>query len=121
MSLKPQTFDPVPAETARITKAAFPQGNTYIQRRDVFGTLYEDESVVPLLASRGQPAMAPACLARVTVMQFAEGLSDRQAAKAVRGRIDWKYALGLELTEPGFDASVLSEFRPRLLAGQAEA
>ena len=54
-------------------------------------------------------------------MQFAAGLSNRQAAKAVRGRIDWKYALGLDLTDPGFDASVLSEFRPRLLAGQAEA
>ena len=121
MSLKPQTFDPVPAETARITKAAFPQGNTYIQMRDVFGTLYTDEAFAPLFASRGQPAMAPACLALVTVMQFAEGLSDRQAANAVRGRIDWKYALGLELTDPGFDASVLSEFRTRLLAGQAEA
>jgi transposase len=121
MSLKPQTFDPVPAETARITKAAFPQGNTYIQMRDVFGTLYADEAFAPLFASRGQPAMAPTCLALVTVMQFAEGLSDRQAANAVRGRIDWKYALGLELTDPGFDASVLSEFRTRLLAGQAEA
>jgi transposase len=53
-------------------------------------------------------------------MQFAEGLSDRQAADAVRGRIDWKYALALPLTDPGFDASVLSEFRSRLLAGQAE-
>jgi transposase len=48
-------------------------------------------------------------------------LSDRQAANAVRGQIDWKYALGLELTDPGFDASVLSEFRTRLIAGQAEA
>jgi len=90
MSLQPQTFDPVPAETARITNAAFPQGNTYRQRRDVFGTLYADEAFAPLFASRGQPAMAPACLALVTVRQFAEGLSDRQAANAVRGRIDWK-------------------------------
>ena len=61
MSLQPQTFDPVPAETARITKAAFPQGNTYIQMRDAFGTLYADEAFAPLFASRGQPAMAPAC------------------------------------------------------------
>jgi transposase len=121
MALKPQTFDPVPAETARVAKAAFPQGNTYIQMRDVFGALYADEAFAPLFSPRGQPAMAPACLALVTVMQFAEGLPDRQAANAVRGRIDWKYALDLELTDPGFDASVLSEFRTRLLAGQAEA
>ena len=53
-------------------------------------------------------------------MQFVEGLSDRQAAEAVRGRIDWKYALGLELTDPGFDHTVLSEFRSRLVNGQAE-
>src|SRR5213075_628877 len=59
-------------------------------------------------------------LALVLVLQFAEGLSDRQAADAVRGRIDWKYALALDLTDPGFDASVLSEFRSRLVAGQAE-
>jgi transposase len=121
MSLKPRTFDPVPAETARVAQAAFPQGNTYIQMRDVFGALYADEAFTPLFSPRGQPALAPACLALVTVMQFAEGLSGRQAAHAVRGRIDWKYALGLELTDPGFDASVLSEFRTRLLAGQAEA
>jgi transposase len=60
-------------------------------------------------------------MAMVTVMQFAEALSDRQAANAARGHIDWKYALGLELTDPGFDASVLSEFHGRLIACQAEA
>jgi Transposase domain (DUF772) len=52
----------------------------------------------------------------VTVLQFAENLTDRQAADAVRGRIDWKYLLGLELTDPGFDFSVLSQFRTRLVA-----
>jgi Transposase domain (DUF772) len=61
----------------------------------------------------------PARLALVSVLQFAEGLSDRQAADAVRARIDWKYALGLELTNTGFDASVLSEFRARLVGGGA--
>jgi transposase len=60
-------------------------------------------------------------LALVTLLQFAENLSDRRAAEAVRGRIDWKYLLGLELTDPGFDASVLSEFRSRLVAGGASA
>jgi len=56
----------------------------------------------------------------ITVMQFAENLSDRQAADAVRGRIDWKYVLGLSLTDPGFDHTVLSEFRSRLIAGKSE-
>lgn len=121
MSLKPQMFDPVPDETSRIAKAAFPHGNVYMQMRDAFGALYADQAFAPLFSQRGQPGAAPACLALVTVMQFAEGLSDRQAANAVRGHIDWKYALGLELTDPGFDASVLSEFRTRLIAGQAEA
>src|SRR6266511_2964013 len=69
-----------------------------------------------LFAVRGRPAVSPARLALVSVLQFAEGLSDRQAADAVRGRIDWKYALGLELADTGFDASVLSEFRARLAA-----
>lgn len=63
---------------------------------------------------RGNPR-SPARLTLVLLRQFAEGLSDRQAADAVRTRIDWKYLLGLELTDPGFDFSVLSEFRQRLL------
>jgi transposase len=91
-----------------------------MRMRDAFGALYTDETFAPLFSRRGQPAEAPGRLALVTVMQFAEGLSDRQAADAVRSRIDWKYALALKLTDPGFDASVLSEFRGRLLAGQAE-
>ena len=73
-----------------------------------------------LFPTHGQPAFAPWRLALVTILQFAEGLADRQAADAVRSRIDWKYALRLELTDPGFDASVLCEFRTRLIAGSAE-
>jgi transposase len=88
--------------------------------RDALGTIYEDADFASLFPSRGQPAEPPWRLALVTIMQFAEGLSDRQAADAVRGRIDWKYALSLELTDAGFDASVLSEFRARLVAGAAE-
>jgi transposase len=49
-----------------------------------------------------------------------ENLTDRQAADAVRSRLDWKYALSLELTDPGFDHTVLSEFRTRLVAQTAE-
>jgi transposase len=88
--------------------------------RDQIGVLWQDEDFAGLFPTRGQPALAPWRLALVTVMQFAENLSDRQAAEAVRARIDWKYALGLELTDPGFDFSVLSEFRSRLLSGGAE-
>lgn len=121
MSLKPRSFDSIPEETVRAARAAFPKGNVYLRMRDEFGALYADEAFAELFSTRGQPAEAPGCLALVTVMQFAEGVSDRQAADAVRARIDWKYALGLKLTDAGFDASVLSEFRARLVAGGAEA
>jgi len=80
-----------------------------MQMRDTLGPLYEDKQFAALFSSTGRPAEAPARLALVLVLQFAEGLSDRQAADAVRGRIDWKYALALELTDPGFDASVLDQ------------
>ncbi len=120
MSLHPQSPGPIPAETARVARAAFPKGNSYLQMRDVLGPIYDDTRFAPLFATRGRPAEVPWRLALITVMQFAEGLSDRQTANAVRGRIDWKYALGLELTDPGFDFSVLSEFRARLVAGSAE-
>ena len=96
MSLKPQAVRPIPAETARVAEAAFPKRNVYMRMRDQFGELYADGTFADLFPERGQPAESPACLALITVMQFAEGLSDRQAADAVRGRIDWKYALGLD-------------------------
>lgn len=121
MSLKPTTPEEIPAQTVAVAQAAFPQGNLYIKLRDEFETLFQDEQFVALYPKRGQPAEAPWRLALVTVMQFMEHLTDRQAAEAVRGRIDWKYVLGLELTDPGFDYSVLCEFRARLLAGEAEA
>jgi transposase len=120
MCLHPRSVDPVPQETARVAKAAFPKGTTYMTMRDTLGAIFEDEDFAHLFPRRGQPAMAPWRLALVTIMQFAEGLSDRQAADAVRARIDWKYALSLELADAGFDASVLSEFRSRLLEGDSE-
>jgi transposase len=120
MSLKPQAIGPVPEETARIARAAYPRGNIYLQLRDTLGTIYKDEQFADLFPQRGQPAEAPWRLALVCVMQFREGLSDRQAADAVRGRLDWKYLLGLELDDPGFDHSVLVEFRHRLLSGNRE-
>jgi transposase len=120
MCLHPRSVDLVPEETARVARAAFPKGTVYMTMKDTLGEMFEDEDFAHLFPSRGQPAMAPWRLALVTIMQFAEGLSDRQAADAVRARIDCKYALSLELDDPGFDASVLSEFRTRLLEGGSE-
>src|SRR5688500_11477168 len=91
MSRRPRQPDAVPAETARVARAAFPKGNAYVRLRDELGVVYTDEQFAGLFPRRGQPALAPWRLALVSVLQFAEDLSDRQAADAVRGRIDWKY------------------------------
>jgi len=116
MTLHPLDQWVVPTETARVAGAAFPKGNVYMKMYDCLGQLYVDSNFQQLFPARcGQSAISPAKLALITVMQFAEGLTDRQAADAVRGRIDWKYALGLELTDQGFNFSVLSEFRSRLV------
>jgi transposase len=118
--MHPQSIPAIPEETARVARIILPQGNVYLQMRDEFGSLYKDEDFRDLFPLCGQPAKAPWRLALVTLMQFAEGLTDRQAADAVRTRIDWKYVLSLELTDAGFDFSVLSEFRSRLLSNGAE-
>jgi transposase len=120
MSLHPQPDYPIPEETRRVAHAAFPDGNFCLRIADELGDLYRDDQFADLFPDRGQPALAPARIALASVLQFVEGLSDRQAADAVRGRIDWKYALGLELTDAGFDHTVLSEFRSRLVYNQAE-
>jgi transposase len=111
IALKPQEFAPIPEETVRIARATYPKGTVFMHMRDELGTIYQDTSFAYLFSYTGQPAEAPWRLALVTVMQFAENLTDRQAAEAVRGRIDWKYALSLEITDQGFDHTVLSEFR----------
>jgi transposase len=120
MSLHPHVIEPVPDETARIAHAAFPKGHPYLTFRDALGTIFQDEDFTTLFPAWGQPGLPPWRLALVTIMQFRENLADRQAAEAVRARIDWKYLLSLDLTDPGFDFSVLSEFRDRLLVGSAE-
>ena len=117
MSMRPKPIGPLPEDTARVARAAFPKGNLCMQMRDVLGTNYDDEDFSELFEVRGRPAIAPWRLALVTLMQFSEGLSDRQAAEAVRARIDWRYALALRLSDPGFNFSVLPEFRTRLLEG----
>ncbi|NJO21523.1 MAG: transposase, partial [Spirulinaceae cyanobacterium RM2_2_10] len=119
MSLQTHPIPPIPDLTAKVAQRAFRKGNVYMQMRDVLGTFFTDDQFTDLYPADGQPAYAPWRLALVSVMQFAENLTDRQAADAVRSRIDWKYALSLELTDEGFDFSVLSEFRQRLLEHKA--
>lgn len=120
MSLHPCPAFEVPEETARIAHAAFPKGNIYIRMRDQLGAFFTDKQFASLFSEHGQPAFSPWRLALISIMQFVEDLSDRQATDAVRGRIDWKYLLGLELEDSGFDYSILSEFRQRLVSGGLE-
>jgi transposase len=119
MSMRPRLVPDIPEETLRIAQAAFPKGNVYMQMRDAWEGIYTDEQFADLYPADGQLSIAPWRLALVTVMQFMEDLSDCQAAEAVRDRIAWKYVLSLELSNPGFDASVLSEFRQRLVKHEA--
>jgi transposase len=120
MSLKSLPIPPVPEEMANVARAVFPRGNVFMQLRDTLGTIYTDKVFADLFPTHGQPAEAPWRLALITIFQFMEHLTDRQAADAVRDRLAWKYALSLELTDVGFDHTVLSEFRSRLVEGNAE-
>ena len=88
MSLRPPPIAPVPPDTVRVARAAFPKGTPYLTLRDALGTIFQDDTFVDLYSREGQPGLAPWQLALVTVMQFREHLADRQAAEAVRGRID---------------------------------
>jgi transposase len=118
--LRPERNHEIPELTRFVAREALPNGSIFMMLRDELGPIFEDEDFADLYPSMGQPAESPARLALVTVMQFADNLTDRQAAQAVRERISWKYALGLELTDPGFHYSVLSEFRQRLVASSVE-
>jgi transposase len=121
MSMQPRPWPEVPEETARVAKSAFRRGGSLaIRIRDELGSWYEDGDFAAAYPVRGKPGISPAQLAMVTVLQFCEDLTDRQAADEVRGRVDWKYCLGLELADEGFDASVLTGFRERLVEGGAE-
>jgi transposase len=116
MSMRPRALPKVPAQTAAVARAAFARGSLAMRVRDELGEVFFDGAFLDAFAVRGRPGISPGQLVLVTVLQFAENLTDRQAADAVRGRIDWKYLLGLELTDPGFDFTVLSQFRTRLVA-----
>ncbi|WP_219529094.1 transposase, partial [Nonomuraea guangzhouensis] len=121
MSMQPRPWPEIPELTARVARAAFPKGTMAMRVRDALGPLFADAEFAGMFGVRGRPGLSPGQLALVSVLQYAENLSDRQAADAVRGRIEWKYALGLELEDPGFDFSVLSGFRARLVEhGQEE-
>lgn len=120
MPVRPGEWPEVPEQTALIARAAFPKGSLPMRLRDGLGPWCRDEDFAGLYQDGpGRPGLSPAQLMVVTVLQFTEDLTDRQAADAVRGRIDWKYCLGLDLADSGFDFSVLSLFRSRLLAGDA--
>lgn len=120
MSLQAPVVYIIPEDTERVARQAFPKGNPYLRIADELGPLYANAQFADLFSKTGQPALDPARLALITVFQFMEGLSDEQAADAVRARLDWKYALALPLTDPGFDSSVLCEFRARLVEGGQE-
>ncbi|MFJ3251246.1 transposase, partial [Streptomyces sp. NPDC088770] len=86
-----------------------------MRARDRLGEVFADEPFTGAFGRRGAPGLPPAVLSLVTVLQFAENLTDRQAAAMAVRAIDWKYAIGAELTDTGFDATVLSRFRTRLV------
>jgi transposase len=116
MTWRPHPLHPVPEATAAAVKAAFPKGNLYVELRTELGAIYHDDLFAGFYAEQGHPVEVPPWrLALVTLMQYIEGLTDRQAADAVRRCIDWKYALSLELTDAGFDFTLLHDFRQRLL------
>jgi transposase len=110
----------IPDATARAAQRAFPKGNRYLTLYQTLGPIFTNPDFADLYDHRGRPAEAPARLALVLVFQHIEQLGDAEAAEAVRARLDWKYALALELDDPGFDATILGDFRTRLLAAGAE-
>src|SRR5215510_4618905 len=116
MTWRPHPLPPVPEATAAAVKAAFPKGNLYVDLHTEIGAIYDAHFFADFYADRGHPVeVAPWRLALATVMQYIEGLTDRQTADAVRRCMDWKYALSLELTDAGFDFTLLHDFRQRLL------
>jgi transposase len=115
MQAKP--WPDVPELTGRVARMSNPKPGLAMLIRDELGEVWADQRFAAAFGVRGRPGISPGQLMMVTVLQFAEDLTDRQAAAAVRERITWKYALGLELEDPGFDPTVLSEFRARLVDG----
>jgi transposase len=120
LSLQPQKVPEIPEETARIARILFPKRNKYLWLRDELEASYQDEHFLKCYPKTGQTAEQPWRLAMMRVIQYMDNYTDRQAAEALKTRIDLKYTLSLELTDPGCDFSVLSEFRSRLQAHESE-
>lgn len=120
MSLKPHPPRDMPAELARIGAKLLPPESPYRLVGDQLYAKYRDEDYADLYPAEGQPGKSPVDLAFVTAFQYLEDLADRGAAEAVRLRLDWKYALHLPLDYAGFNFSVLSEYRDRLVKHAAE-
>ncbi len=121
MSLQAKSQYIVPEETSEVAHAIFPNGTLCITLADELSDYLSDRDFSELFPAEGQPAQSPWRLALATILQYVEGLTDRQTADAVRSRIDWKYLLCLELKDVGFHHTVLSEFRTRLVQEQAES
>jgi transposase len=120
MSLHKHPIDPIPEEIQRAVTLSVPKGTLAIHLRDALGTIYEDDDFADLFPKRGRGAHAPWRLALITVLQAGENLSDAQAVMMMQTRLDWKYALSLPLDDEGFDVSLLSDFRQRLVDGHAQ-
>ncbi len=118
MSMQPAAWPEPDPQIAAAVAAMYARRKTprplAVQIRDRLGQWLHDEEFASAFGDRGRPGWSPSRLALVTVLQRAEKLTDRLAADAVRMRIDWKYLMGLPLDDPGFDDSVLSEFRGKV-------
>ncbi len=110
----------IPPTTADAARAAFPKGNRYLTIYDHLGPIFTNPDFADLYVHHGRAAESPARLAMVLVLAQIEDLSDVEAAESVRARLDWKYLLALPLDDAGFDASILGDFRARLLTHGAE-
>ncbi|MDR3615477.1 MAG: transposase [Candidatus Obscuribacterales bacterium] len=121
MCLKPARWFEISRETRKVAEKSFQSKPTIAMKlAGELGSIFVDEDFCDLFSRKGKLTESPSCLAIVTLLQFAEGLTDRQTEEAICGRIDWSYALALPLDEDGIDQTVLSEFRSRLLKGNAE-
>ena len=118
MSMQPAAWPEPDPQIAAAVAAMYAHRKTprplAVQIRDRLGQWLGDEEFASAFGDRGRPGWTPSRLALVTVLQRAEKLTGRLAADAVRMRIDWKYLMGLPLDDPGFDDSVLSEFRGKV-------
>jgi transposase len=120
MSLHAQPLESIPDLTSRIAQASFTKGTLAMHLRDALGPIYEDADFAHLFPRRGRAAEAPWRLALVTVLQALENFQTAKPPRWFGGRLDWKYALSLPLDDQGFDASILVDFRQRLLDHEAQ-